>query len=118
MYLYGEIFLALMIIKSKYRSTLKGWRDNWVHEHASLVVPEDRHVYYKHLKKCSVLGPAARAQKLRALTPLPEDPSSDPSTHLRQLTPACHSTLRGSDALCWPPQEYRGNQYVQAYRPT
>ena len=42
------------------------------------------------------------AQRLKALTALPEDPSSVPSNHTRLLTMACTTTLRGSDAFLWP----------------
>ena len=43
-------------------------------------------------------------QWLRSLTALPEGLSSLPITHTRQLTTACNSSSRGSDALFWPPR--------------
>jgi len=44
-----------------------------------------------------------KAQGLRALAVLPEHPSSVPSIHSGQLTTACNSSSRGSNALFWPP---------------
>lgn len=43
---------------------------------------------------------------LRALTALPEDLGSGPSTDTGQLATACKCSSRGSNVLFWPPQAH------------
>jgi hypothetical protein len=42
------------------------------------------------------------AQWLRTCTVLPEDLTSNPSTHIEWLTITCNFGSRGSDVLFWP----------------
>lgn len=49
-------------------------------------------------------GAVDMAQRLRILPVLPENSSSNPSTHTRQLTTVWNSRTKGSNTLFWRPQ--------------
>jgi hypothetical protein len=59
----------------------------------SKIFKEEIPIGKKYISKMSSKGPGEMARWLRACVALPEDPTSNLSTHIRQLTTASHSTL-------------------------
>jgi hypothetical protein len=63
------------------------------------------------IKSTAYVGAGELVQWLGLLTSLPEDLSSVPSTHVRQLTTTWNSMFRGSDAI-FSLQKYHPPRYI------
>lgn len=74
-------------------------------------LPDEGHVLFfaastvlENLREKGNEGAGEMTPRLRALATPAEGPDSAPSTQVRQLTNACHSSSRGPSTLFWSPQ--------------